>query len=280
MYPELNFFDKFNVSSYGAMWALGFVGGLLLACCRAKKYGYKIDDVLVLCIWLLIVTYIGARFYYVILYWGNFSGNLLSIVNPYQTNGQIGFYGFKMQGGAVLVLLFLFIFAKLKKINFLSLLDFIAPSLMLLRVIGRIGCFLNGCCFGKPSNHFWCVVFPSNSNAGHIFQELKIQPTQLYYLVSAFLILIILLIWDRRKHLPGLLFIFAVGFYSFLRFIIDFSRYFNAKLIIFKIGELEIATDQVVALCVTIIALMFVVYYRLRKKYYIVPDRKPIKSYK
>lgn len=121
------------------------------------------DKVISLIFWLFVPGIIGARIFYVIEYWGDFQretfaatlGALLSF-----TEGGLVVYGSVIGG-----LLGGIAYTVRNRLRFFAVADAIAPSLMLGIAIGRLGCLLNGCCFGGPCDHAWAVTFPQESPA-------------------------------------------------------------------------------------------------------------------
>lgn len=171
-------------------------------------------------IWSIILGLIGARIFHVALYWQEYSGNFLNVFAVW--NGGIVSYG-----GYIFGILGLFFYCKIKKIKFWQYIDCFAPSIALGEAIARIGCFLNWDDYGIASNLPWAIQV--NGDAAR-------HPTQLYYMIICFAIFFIL--WSMRdkkeifgrKIFDGAIFAWYVILYSFARFFIDFTRYYeNAK---------------------------------------------------
>jgi phosphatidylglycerol:prolipoprotein diacylglycerol transferase len=173
---------------------------------------------------------IGARIFYVIQFHEQFEGNLLGVFRIDQ--GGLVFYG-----GFLLSAFVLFVYCKVKKINIARLLDVFAPAVALGHAFGRIGCFMQGCCFGKPGNAPFCVVFPSGSAPAARFPQpsvgeellknppsLPLYPTQLIEAGVNFLLFFILfnLVGKIRKggRIAGL-YLFC---YALLRFLMEYFR--------------------------------------------------------
>ena len=110
---------------------------------------------------------------------------------------------------------------KRAKLNLLETLDLLAPFVALGQAIGRIGCLLNGCCYGKVSR--WGLYFPS--------QDQVLIPTQLYSSLLLLLIFYILRTLQERKHLAGQIFYSYLFLYALKRFGIEFLRNDTPKLI-------------------------------------------------
>jgi phosphatidylglycerol:prolipoprotein diacylglycerol transferase len=106
----------------------------------------------------LIAGVAGARIFYVLHYLEKFKGDYLSAFAIW--NG-----GFELLGGVILAIIVIFAYLCYHKLPIRQYLDILAISLLLALALGRIGCFLSGCCFGKPANLPWAVRFPYNSDA-------------------------------------------------------------------------------------------------------------------
>ena len=155
------------IRSYGVMMLIGVVGGVALAAWRSRHTPIDLDHVFSLAFWMFIGGIVGARLFHVIEYWNrnyrqpregdlDLLATLGEIVNV--PKGGLVVYGSLIGGLAVLPL-----FAKKYKQPGLVLCDLIAPTLVLGLAFGRIGCLLNGCCFGGPCELPWAVTFPEGS---------------------------------------------------------------------------------------------------------------------
>ncbi len=159
----------------------------------------------------LILAILGARLAFVIIHWDLFAdqplGNLLAFWRG----------GLTFHGGLILVLAALILYCFWAKIPLGKLLDLLAPSLALGYAIGRIGCFLNGCCYGYPTDLPWGIVFPG-------VDQLARHPTQLYAFFLSILVFIVLLRLKRSSTFPGLVFVWWLILHSGYRFIVEFPR--------------------------------------------------------
>ena len=150
-----------------------------------------------------------------------------------------GFLGALLSGG---------IYLYKKKISFLKVVDSVAPSLAIGLFFGRIGCFLNGCCFGKACDLPWAVTFPPHSPAGYQMGNIAIHPTQLYSSAYGLLIFIILMLLDKKVHYDGFLFGVFLVLYGVSRFTVDFYRFYETQM--FLIDGIEF--NQLVSLLLVI----------------------------
>src|SRR5262245_28503927 len=154
------------------MIALAFLAGMWTAVRRAPLAGISGEQVSDLVVpWLLLGSVLGARILYVATYWKeSFVGQPWWEIFMIQRGGLV-FYG-----GLVGASLTTIIFARVKKLPLWRLADIFAPSVALGSMFGRIGCFLNGCCFGRACDLLWAVSFPANHSTG----GQPIHPTQIY----------------------------------------------------------------------------------------------------
>jgi len=160
MYPEL--FEipliHLTVKSYGLMMVIGFLSAVFLI--RRLSRNITPDPQLITnaALYSLIAGVAGARLFYVVHYFHKFRGHLLSVFAIWQG-------GLELLGGVVLAIAVIFFYLWRHKLPIRRYLDILAVALMLALAFGRIGCFLNGCCFGKPTNLPWAVRFPYGSLA-------------------------------------------------------------------------------------------------------------------
>ena len=227
MYPILIKYGRFELHSYGLLLAVAFISGIYLAFYRARKRGIYSNHVMNSALIIMICAITGSRFLYVITHLNEFRGHWLDTINPIQSSGTIGIGGLSIAGGVLFSLIALILYCLLKKISILRLCDVFAPSFTLGLGIGRIGCFLNGCCFGKPCGLPWCLTFPGNSPAGSIFPNTPIHPTQLYTSLYGLIIFVMILLLDRRKRPDGFLVSIFLMLYSLCRFAVDYVRYYE-----------------------------------------------------
>jgi phosphatidylglycerol:prolipoprotein diacylglycerol transferase len=264
MHPVLFQIGPLAVRTYGFLLALAFILGIWFSAKRAKKQRIKIDWVPDLSLIILIAAIVGSRFFYVIRHLEEFEGHRWDMINPIQSSGEIGIGGLSMFGGLILAIICSVIFLRLKKLNVQNIADILAPSVMLGLGVARIGCFLNGCCFGLPTQSFLGVIFPPNSPAGYFYQDTSIFPIQLVASLMGFLIFGILLFIEKFKKFDGFTFWLMLAFYSVDRFTIDFFRYYEESMIFTRIGGVSFSMNQ--ALIVLIFIISIFMWNRLRLK--------------
>jgi len=209
MYPVIFKIGPVSIYSYGLMLAIGFGLAAYLAQKRAAVEGIKPAVVIDLVFWIIILGILGARLMYILENFDYYSRNIPETV-------MINKGGLVLYGGLILASLATIIFVKIKSLPLWKIADILMPYVALGQAIGRIGCFLNGCCYGKVTSCFLGVKLP-----GHDF---LIHPTQLYESAVMLIIFFVLLFIRRVKRYDGQIFLFYILFYSAARYFIEFLR--------------------------------------------------------
>jgi phosphatidylglycerol:prolipoprotein diacylglycerol transferase len=213
------------------MLAASFLFGIWLGSYRAKRNNLDPGVISDVGFWVILSAIIGARLYYVVLHFEEFRGDLTGIFNPFH-GGNLGIGGLVMYGGFIGAILAAMIYFKLKKEPFLPYADMAAPSIGLGIFLTRIGCFLNGCCFGAPTASSCAVSFPADSPAGayqHQMHAHGLVPSQLIESGGGLIIMIVILLVAMRKTFPGFQFYLMGIMYAILRFCIDFTRFYTPQ---------------------------------------------------
>jgi phosphatidylglycerol:prolipoprotein diacylglycerol transferase len=151
-------FVHLTVWSFGAMAALGFLAGLLLVRRLTRRAGLDMDIMSNAALYALIVGMIGARAFFVLHYFESFRNDLWSVFAIWRG-------GLEFLGGVLPATAILWFYLRRHKQPVGRYLDIMAMGLMLGLAFGRIGCFLNGCCYGKPTDLPWGVRLPYGSYA-------------------------------------------------------------------------------------------------------------------
>jgi len=161
-----------TVHWFGICIAAAFLAGLWTAAKRAPQAGVSGELVADLVVpWLLLGSVLGARTMFVVTYWNDeFAGKPWWEIFMIQRGGLV-FYG-GLIGAALAVI----IFAAVKKVSVWKLGDILAPSIALGSAFGRIGCLMNGCCYGRACDLPWAIHFP----ADHITHGQPVHPTEIY----------------------------------------------------------------------------------------------------
>jgi phosphatidylglycerol---prolipoprotein diacylglyceryl transferase len=214
MHPIAFQLGPLTVHWYGIFVALGFLAGLWTASRRAKRSGIAAERIFDLGPWLIIGGIVGGRVLYVISYWREiFADNLREIFMV--QHGGLVFYG-GLIGATIAGILYL----HLKKLPLWKVADIVAPGIALGYVFGRIGCLMNGCCYGRECSLPWAIHFP----ATHETHGAPVHPTEIY---DALLNLgfYFFLVWlFRRKKFDGQVFAAYLIGYAVLRSFVEYFR--------------------------------------------------------
>jgi phosphatidylglycerol:prolipoprotein diacylglycerol transferase len=142
----------------------------------------------------------------------------------------------------------------------LEVTDIVAPHLALGIALARVGCFFNGCCFGKASDLPWACVFPVDSQAGWIQRSMlagrAVQPTQIYEAIACAVMFFFLRKLLRRGYPAGTVFFSFLTLYGLWRFGIDYLRYYEVGM---YLEPVHITWNQVVSLAMIASGLVFLV---------------------
>ena len=258
MHPVIFKIGAFELRSYGFMLALSFLFGIWLATRRAKNRGINPNDIMDLSVIILISSIVGSRLMYVVFHLDEFRGRWLDTINPFQSDGQIGLAGLTLLGGVLLAFISSYLFLRHRKLSFLKFADVVMPSVGLGIFLTRIGCFLNGCCFGLPCEHGhgWCVLFPDHSPAGDVFPGIPLIPAQLYSSLYGLIILFVLLAFDRKKRFTGFLFYLFLILYGIARFIIDLFRYYEDSMVLLTVVGKSLSMNQAISIAFVVLGVI------------------------
>jgi len=232
--------------------ATAFIVGILIARRRARRAGIHPDVIVDLAFYVILASIAGARAAYVIVHWSFFRTDPGAILRIW--DGGLAQYG----GVAAGVLTGLLFFAK-RGIDPWRGADVVTPSLAIGIAIGRIGCFLNGCCFGKPCSLPWAVVFPPGSIAGQDYPGIAVHPTQIYASLAALAMFLILLAVERRKPFDGFLLWFFVIMLAAYRFAVDPIRHYDVASFVHRGPPFSLTSNQLMGIVLIAVASAFMV---------------------
>ena len=247
MYPIAFHIGSFAVHWYGIFIGIGFLASFCLLL-KLKHYAnLTTDQIYNISMIALFAGVIGARAFYVVQFWDQFSGRgLLAILNVHE--GGLVFYG-----GFILAFIAECVYAKWptvrrllgmkekqpaggseprKDISILALLDVLGPAMALAHAFGRVSCFMQGCCFGRPAPQGFpfAVCFPENSPAAFRYPSLltggsePVFPVQLFESAGNILMCAVLLLLLRKRKYVGTIGGVYLILYGVMRFLIEFMR--------------------------------------------------------
>jgi phosphatidylglycerol---prolipoprotein diacylglyceryl transferase len=216
------------IYGFGIMLVLAFIFAPWLAWWRARREGLDGDVILDMGFWIFVAGLVGARTFYCIEYWGKDIHNLLEAFQYWR--GGIVYYG-----GIVGGVIGFFAYRWFYPFPLRPYLDVVAPSIALGTFFGRLGCFLNGCCYGDQCRLPWALSFPRESpawwhhvHAGLISkgssESLPIHPTQLYSALDGLVLLILLSAYYPLRRRDGEVMGLLMITYPVTRFLIEYIR--------------------------------------------------------
>jgi phosphatidylglycerol:prolipoprotein diacylglycerol transferase len=209
---------------YGILVALGFFAGLWTASRRARREGIAAEQVYDLGPWLIVGGIAGGRILYVISYWHEqFAQKPFPEIFMVQHGGLV-FYGGLI--GAIAAGMF---YVWLKKLPLWKMTDIMAPSIALGYAFGRIGCLMNGCCYGRACSLPWAIHFPPAPDANgdlipHATHGMGVHPTEIYDSLLSLVFYLVLAWLFRRKKFDGQIFaVYLIG-YAVIRSFVEYFR--------------------------------------------------------
>jgi phosphatidylglycerol---prolipoprotein diacylglyceryl transferase len=241
MYPVVFHLGPFPVRSYGIALAVSFLLGCGLALRRARARGVSEDLMFGLFFWIIAAAIVGARAHFVLAHPADFP-------NPADAF-RLWDGGLTLYGGLVAALLASWFYLARHRVAFLPVADICAPSLALGEGITRIGCFVNGCCFGRACHGDFCVHYPVDSYAAAALGPgVPVMPSQL--LLSATLLLATggLLLAGRHLRGTGRLFGLFLVLQGSARWAVDFTRYYDPTDRLDSLAPIITTKSQLVAL--------------------------------
>lgn len=242
MHPVLLEFGRIKIYSWGFMLAIAVIVSIIGLTKMFKREGYDPDSVIDLVIILVLGGILGSRLLYIFAYqWQELLTDPAAVLSL-----KDGIQGLVWYGAVILDVPLFIWYLRRKKYPLWNILDMFAPFVALGYAIVRVGCFLNGCCYGEVTSSVCGVVFP-------YVDSFTRYPTQLF---STFMNLLLfgLLLWyyPRRKY-DGEVFVFYFMGYSIYRFLIEFMR-------VSQINFGPFTMSQIISMAIFIIALLLHIY--------------------
>ena len=215
MHPIALYLGSLPIRWYGVMMALAFLAGLWTATRRARLANVHGEIIADVTMWLMLGSIVGARIVYVTTYWKQeLASQPFSEIFMVQHGGLVYYGG--LIGATVAGLGYL----TWKKLPVWKIADILAPSIALGSVFGRIGCLLNGCCYGRDCDLPWAIHFP----ADHETHGAGVHPTEIYdALLNLILYFALAWLFRRRKFDGQILALYFIG-YAICRTTVEFFR--------------------------------------------------------
>jgi phosphatidylglycerol---prolipoprotein diacylglyceryl transferase len=218
--PVLGRLEHLSIYTYGVLLAAAYLLGLQLAMKRGHARGLDQARVMDLGIYIIISALVGAKLLLLITDWRAYTADPASLMDLARSGGV--FYG-----GLILAVSVALLYIRQIGLPLWTTCDVFAPGIALGHVVGRLGCFFAGCCYGKATSVPWAVTFTNPMAASNVGTPLNVplHPTQLYEAGAEALILVALLLTEKRgRPYPGRTFWLYMLLYAISRFAIEFYR--------------------------------------------------------
>ena len=221
MFPQLFHIGGFAVPTYGILVATGVLLGLWISVRNSARQGIKPENAWDFGIAVVLAGILGSKILYILVDWKIYAEHPKEIfsLSTLQAGGVFS-------GGLIGAFIVAWWFLRKYNMPALATCDAFAPGLALGHAVGRIGCFSAGCCYGKPTTHFWGITFTNplaNANAGTPL-NVPLEPTQLIESAAELIIFGILAWMFARKKFDGQVFGAYLFLYGIARFLIEFLR--------------------------------------------------------
>jgi phosphatidylglycerol:prolipoprotein diacylglycerol transferase len=246
VFPRLFHIGNFNLPTYGLLVALGVLIGLWISVRNSEKQGINGDDAWNFGILVVLCGIIGAKILYIINDWSYYTahpGEIFSL-GTLQAGGVFS-------GGLIAALAAAAWYIRKHNMRALGTCDAFSPGLALGHAIGRVGCFAAGCCYGKPTHHFWGVTFTNPLARAWVGTPLNesLEPTQLFESAVELANFLILMWMLKRKKFDGQVFAAYLILYGVARYFLEFIRDDPGRGSVF--GGLMTGT-QLISICLVI----------------------------
>lgn len=219
MRRELFELGPLTVHSYGFFLALAFIVGMLVSYWYLRRKFVDAYAVFELVLAAAVGGIIGARIFYIVGHWSEFSSDWWQVLRFWDVQGLV-FYG-----GLIFGILAAVAVIRIKGLSVGVVLDsggFAVPAAL---AVARVGCLLNGCCFGKSTGLPWGITFPAKTQLEMGMPMNPLHPTQPYEMLMDLAILFILLSVYKRFRYRGEVMLAFIMLYAVARFINEFFRY-------------------------------------------------------
>ncbi len=216
MRPILVSLGPWTISSYPVMICLGACLAIWLTLKEIDRLGLNRRPYITICLIGFASGIVGARIMNCIVFYDLYRGK------PWWKLLAIWEGGLAMYGGVLLALPLCYVYIRRERLNIWEVADTLAPPWMMMLVVARLGCFLNGCCYGKPTTAPWGLFSEDSARLSGTYTNM--HPTQLYSSLAALLIFAIMWRTRLKPRFAGQVCLVFFLLYPVARFLIEFFR--------------------------------------------------------
>ncbi|RLC31124.1 MAG: prolipoprotein diacylglyceryl transferase [Deltaproteobacteria bacterium] len=254
MYPDLFTIGPFTLHTYGLFVAAGFFVGMMTAVKLAKREGISSEQVMDMGFVIILSAIIGSRLMYVLINASEYIHAPLDILKIWEG-------GLVFSGGVIGVVLTMLWYVKRHGLSVGKIADLWAPGIAIGQAIGRIGCFMAGCCYGRPTDGKCGIVFTDPHSLARPL-NVPLYPTQLYASASSLVIFLVLLLLYSKRKFEGQVFLWFLIIHSTARLAIERFRGDNRGIIM----GTDMTVTQFVAILILIISVGILCVIKAKKK--------------
>ncbi|MFZ5453279.1 MAG: prolipoprotein diacylglyceryl transferase [Thermodesulfobacteriota bacterium] len=215
MFPVLLKYGPIQIFTYGFFLALAFLSAIYIGGREAARQGLSRGQFYDMCFYTVVGALVGSRLLYVILEYSTFLAHPLKIFALWEG-------GLVFHGGVVGALIAAFWYMRRHALPWRQFLDSLALGMPIGQALGRVGCFMAGCCYGKPSTLPWAVTFTNPETLCPL--RVPLHPSQLYEALLCLGVFGILYVLRTRKRFQGQLVLTYFGLAGLVRFVTEFFR--------------------------------------------------------
>jgi phosphatidylglycerol:prolipoprotein diacylglycerol transferase len=262
MHPDLFSIGPLTIHTYGFFVAMGFAVALFVTTKIGKAQGLGSPQIMDMGFIIILCAIVGSRLGYILLNPAYYVHHPLNFLKIWEG-------GLVFSGGLVLVVLVMSLYLKHYNLPYWKTADIWAPGVALGQAIGRIGCFMAGCCYGQPTDAKWCVVFTHPKSLAPL--NVCLHPTQLYSSLAGFIIFVILMILTAKKRFDGQVFIWLIILHSLARLFIERFRGDYRGLV----PGTDMSVTQLTTLFLLIAAVVTLFVIKSKRKKSLTPNKTP-----
>jgi phosphatidylglycerol:prolipoprotein diacylglycerol transferase len=251
--PVLLRLGVFEVRWYSLAIVLAIGTAVVVGARRARRKGINPAEIYSMAVWVVLAGVLGARLVHVVDHFGYYANNPAEILQLHL--GGLAIWGGLAGGGLAVV-----IYARIRRLKLGSMVDALAPGMLLAHIVGRIGCIVNGDAYGAVTDVPWAFIYANPSASIPVTHYgVPTHPYPVYEMIWNALSLALVLWVDRRYEKRGLAFLSYVALYSAGRFVLTFVRQENMTL-------WGLQQAQVIALPALLLSAVFIIYLMRRGK--------------
>jgi phosphatidylglycerol:prolipoprotein diacylglycerol transferase len=253
MFPDLFSIGPLTIHAYGLFVAMGFTVGLLIMIRIGRTQGFSSQQIMDMGFLIILWAAIGSRLTFVLINFSYYKTHPIDIFKVWQG-------GLVFSGGLIAVVLGMSWYIRRHHLSFWKIGDLCGPAAAIGASIGRIGCFMAGCCYGKPTDLKWGVVFTHHQSLAPL--NISLHPTQAYHSLTDLIIFVVLMVLHARKKFEGQVFLWFLILHSVARLLIERFRGDDRGLI----PGTDMSATQLVATLILIASVVMLFILKSRKE--------------